>query len=338
MNGVSGWLQRRWYSLYPVWLLIPLTWMFVPLAALRREAYRLGLFKSASLPAPVLVAGNITVGGTGKTPFVLWLAQVLTQRGYHPGIITRGYGGKRGGRPQLVSGDGDPFEMGDEAVLLARRSGVPVAAGADRVAAARLLLDSFPVDVIISDDGLQHYRLRRQLEIVLLDAERGLGNGWRLPAGPLRESRRRLHDVDLVVLKQSDGAKFAWPEAVDMRLSAGEAVNLASGARQPLPQFAGRTVHALAGIGHPEQFFRMLRDAGLRVISHPMPDHAKLLVADVQFGDALPVFMTEKDAVKCRHMELPELWCVPATAQFAAADEARILDLIQAALGGVGRR
>ena len=338
MNGLSGWLQRRWYSPYPVWFLVPLVWLFVPLAALRRAAYRIGLLKSVSLPVPALVAGNITVGGTGKTPFVLWLTGILMQHGHHPGIVTRGYGGKAEVWPQLVNSDSDPLQVGDEAVLLAARSGVPVAAGADRVAAARLLLEKFPLDVIISDDGLQHYRLSRQVEIVLLDAGRGLGNGWRLPAGPLRESHRRLGTADLVVLKQTDGTKFTWPGAVDMRLSATDAVNLTSGARQALRQFTGRTVHALAGIGHPEQFFSMLQDAGLRVITHSMPDHARLHAADVKFGDALPVFMTEKDAVKCRHMDLAELWYVPATAQFAAAAEARILELVQHALGDTGGR
>src|ERR1700742_4279224 len=186
---MAAWLLRRWYSPHPVWFLIPLAWVFWLLSGLRRAAYGLGILPSVKLPQPVVVVGNITVGGTGKTPFVIWLAQELRTRGHRPGIVTRGYGGdaetaRRG------EADSDPEAVGGEGVLLARHTGAPVAVGRDRVAAAKLLPQD--VDVILSDDGLQHYRLARQHEIVLLDGSRGLGNGWLLPVGPLRESEARL--------------------------------------------------------------------------------------------------------------------------------------------------
>ncbi|HEV2213602.1 MAG TPA: tetraacyldisaccharide 4'-kinase [Gammaproteobacteria bacterium] len=334
MRGLSGWLLRRWYSSRPVWLLIPLAAVFGALAALRRFAYRSTLLGTASLPVPVLVVGNITVGGTGKTPFVLWLAEALLEQGRRPGIVTRGYGGQAQRWPQVVDAGSEASVVGDEAVLLASRSGLPVAAGPDRVAAARLLLEKHSADIIISDDGLQHYRLARVLEIALLDAERGLGNGWLLPAGPLREPSGRLNSVDIVVLKQSADAAFSWPRAVGMKLALEEAVNLADGRRLPLKQFAGTRVHALAAIGHPQQFFAGLRGAGIEVLPHALPDHALPSRLDLQPGDGLPVFMTEKDAVKCRHTGLKDLWYVPARAVIAEADRARVLEAVQGALSG----
>jgi len=334
MGGrLSDRLLAGWYSSRPIWILIPFAWLFAVLAALRRSAYRSGLFKTATLPVPVIVAGNITVGGTGKTPFILWLARTLKERGHTPGIVTRGYGGRAVG-PRLVTAESDPAEVGDEAVLLARRSGAPVATGRDRSAAARLLLASSKLEVILSDDGLQHYRLPRALEVVLLDGARGLGNGWLLPAGPLRERSARLDAAALVVIKQAGSAPFSRPGAVSMALTQGAAVSLKDGKRLPLAQFAGKTVHAVAGIGHPEQFFAALESSGLTVDRRPLPDHARFDVPELEFGDELPVFMTEKDAVKCAGMALPRHWYVEVSANFGSADAARVLAAVESVLTG----
>ncbi|HEX7966015.1 MAG TPA: tetraacyldisaccharide 4'-kinase [Gammaproteobacteria bacterium] len=330
---MSAWLLRRWYSPHPAWFLIPFSWLFWLLSALRRGAYALGILPVARLPVPVIVAGNISVGGTGKTPFVIWLAQELKQRGFRPGIVTRGYGANLS-HARLVTADAGAHEAGDETLLLARHGGVPVAAGRDRVAAARLLAEEQGVDAIISDDGLQHYRLPRRYEIVLLDGSRGLGNGWLLPAGPLRERAARLQGVQQVVIKQVPGGSFAWPGALSMRLKADTAVSLQGGERKPLSASAGQSVHAVAGIGNPEQFFATLRAAGLTVDGRALPDHAQPLPADLEFGDKLPVFMTEKDAVKCAGMTLPRHWYLEAAAEFDAAEAVRLLDDITRKLKG----
>ena len=332
---MGAWLHRRllagWYSRHPIWILIPFSWVFAALAALRRAAYRMSVLKRTTLSVPVIVAGNITVGGTGKTPFIIWLAQALEARGHKPGIVTRGYGGNAD-RPLRVTADADPREVGDESVLLARRTGLPVAAGRDRVAAARLLVEQSPVDVILSDDGLQHHRLPRVLEIVLMDGERGLGNGWLLPAGPLREKSERLDDVALVVIKRAVGGVYSRPGAVHMDLSLDAIVSFKNRVRLPVSKFKGQKVHALAGIGHPQQFFAALASAGLEVDGRPLPDHAGVGPEDLRFDDDAPVFMTEKDAVKCRDMELPRHWYVEASARFSGPDGSRILELVQAAL------
>ena len=323
---MTAWLLRRWYSPHPVWFLIPLAWIFWLLSGLRRV-----LLKPALLSAPVIVVGNITVGGTGKTPFVLWLADELKRRGHKPGIVTRGYRGDTTTARQVHS-DGDPKQVGDEAVLLARRAGVPVVAGRDRVKAAELLRQSGQVDVILSDDGLQHYRLPRCHEIVLLDGSLGLGNGWLLPAGPLRESEARLDHVQ-VVIKQVPQGSFTWPGALRMDLNTDTVVSLQSGERRPLKSFAGQRVHALAAIGNPGQFFATLEAAGLKVDGRALPDHAALGAAELSFGGDLPVFMTEKDAVKCSDLGSPRYWYVEAIASIAPADAAVIMDKVEHALG-----
>jgi len=325
---MSAWLLRRWYSPHPVWFLIPLAWLFWLLSSLRRSAYALGIAQVATLPVPVVVVGNITVGGTGKTPFVIWLAQELRKRGHRPGIVTRGYGGDAD-TPRRAESDSDPGLVGDEALLLARHSGAPVAVGRDRVAAAKLLPPD--VDLVLSDDGLQHYRLARQHEIVLLDGSRGLGNGWLLPAGPLRETEARLEGPQVVIKGMPDGG-FTWPDAARMRLKTDTAVNLKDGKRRSLNSFSTQRVHAIAAIGNPRQFFATLEAAGLHVDGRALPDHAIPGVADLEFPDDLPVFMTEKDAVKCKDSALSRHWYLEAAAEFDAADAALILDGVERAL------
>ena len=317
-------LDHYWYSKNRVaLLLLPLSWLFCAVVALRRYAYRTGLLPSYHVPVPVIVAGNITVGGSGKTPLVLWLVEFLRQAGYKPGIVSRGYGGRPGAGPREVNAKSDPVEVGDEAVLLARRCGCPIRVSADRVAAARELLSE--CDVIISDDGLQHYRLQRDIEIAVVDAERGFGNGFCLPAGPLREPLRRLHEVDLIVNNgKRDDAGYT------MRLQELALHNLHNESLiRHVTDFRGQTVHAIAGIGHPARFFTHLRRLGLNVIEHGFPDHHPFTAGEIEFGDAAPVIMTEKDAVKCKRFAEPHHWTMPVQAELEPGFGERLLALLK---------
>ncbi len=304
-------LVQQWYSARaPLWLL-PLSWLFFVLVKLRRLAYKTGLLRSYRLPAPVIVVGNISVGGTGKTPLVAWLVKALQQAGYRPGIISRGYGGQAQQWPQQVHPDSDPLQVGDEPVLLAQRCGCPIVAAPDRVLAARELLEKFNCNILISDDGLQHYRLQRDIEIVVVDGARRFGNGHCLPAGPLREPVSRLQQVDFVV---ANGA--AMSGEVAMQLVPGALVALLAGNKTvSLCELHGQQVHAVAGIGNPARFFELLKQHGLSVIEHPFPDHHHFVVDDLCFADELPVLMTEKDAVKCRRYADARMWYLPVEAQ-----------------------
>lgn len=311
---ITRFLESLWYGRNPLALLLwPLGYAYALGAQRRRARYLRGLAPVIGLPVPVIVAGNITVGGTGKTPLIVWLAAALQRRGFRPGIVSRGYRGRATDRPRSVFPDSDAAEVGDEPVLIARRTGCPVVVAADRVAAARQLLTETAVDVLLADDGLQHYRLGRQFEIAVVDGERGLGNGWCLPAGPLREPPGRLRAVDAIVVNgggwrpeasQRDGdgevlrarlvATRVYPLGGECERGAG------SSGGQPLSAFAGRQVHAVAGIGHPQRFFALLREAGIDAIPHPRADHAGIAAADLDFAEPGAVLMTEKDAVKYR--------------------------------------
>ena len=336
---VHAWLLRRWYSHSPIGMLIPLSGLYMLLTALRRWAYRCGILHSVFLPAPVIVVGNITVGGTGKTPFVIWLAHSLREQGYSPGIVTRGYRGQSQHWPILVTPDSDPRLAGDEAVLLARRTRLPVMADPDRLRAAQRLLDEHAVNVIVSDDGLQHYRLGRAVEIIMLDGERGLGNCWRLPAGPLREPAARLKQADFVICKMGSAAPTNVPAgALVMHLMPETVMRLSREEPFTLTQFAGQQVHAVAGIGNPQQFFAMLSDHGLRVEGRALPDHAVVSEADLSFGDDRPVFMTEKDAIKCRGFKLSNHWYVTVSARFSEDNARRILGFIRGRLMAAGAK
>ncbi|MGH8293708.1 MAG: tetraacyldisaccharide 4'-kinase [Gammaproteobacteria bacterium] len=331
------WLMRRWYAPGPIRLLVPFSWLFILLSAMRRACYRFGILNPTHLPVPVIVVGNITLGGTGKTPLVIWLSQALQARGYRPGIVTRGYRGKSKRWPLPVTSTTSAVLAGDEAVLLARATGLPVMAGPDRVQAARQLLHDQSVNVIVSDDGLQHYRLGRNLQIVTLDGERGCGNGWRLPAGPLRESEAAIQKADIVVCKGRLPAGMDLPpHTAVMRMLLTEAVRLRDGMRVPLANFRGRSVHSIVGIGHPEQFFAALAAAGMQVEPHPLPDHAELTRRDLLFGDQRPVLMTEKDAVRCTGLDLPDHWYVPAHAELSRAQAAGIMRVLEECLAGRG--
>lgn len=295
------------------WLLWPLSGVFRAGVALRRFLYFIRLFKSAHPGIPVIVVGNLTVGGSGKTPLVIWIAEFLKSKGWVPGIVSRGYGA-RITEPRAATVAADAAEVGDEPIVLSRRSGCPVWVGADRVrVAARLRAAHEDVNVLVLDDGLQHYALRRDLEIAVVDA-RGFGNGFLLPAGPLREPKSRLRGVDAVVSHESPVRGFA------MTLQ-GEVVHRMTDARerQPLKAFAGQRVHAVAGIGDPNRFFLHLGRAGLKVVPHPFPDHHPFTPRDLEFGDQAPVLLTEKDAVKLRSVARPGWWVLPVSAQLDPA-------------------
>lgn len=323
MSGaLHDWLQRVWYAGHPAGaLLLPLGWLFGVGVRLRQWLYRIRLLPTVEVARPVIVVGNVSAGGTGKTPLTLWLALQLRSSGVRPGIVLRGYGGSARA-PRLIAADASVAEVGDEALLLARRSGCPVAIGADRVAAARLLEDK--VDLIIADDGLQHLRLGRVAEIVVIDGDRRFGNRRLLPAGPLREPLRRLAEVDALVV---NGERVVDQE-IPMSLTATDAVALTDGAQRALRHFAPGPVHALAAIGNPGRFFRMLEAQGLRVIPHALPDHYRLQREDLDFGDLLPVLMTEKDAVKCESFAQRRYWFVPVDAVLDAEEGSELLDLV----------
>jgi len=315
-------IERHWYGITPLHLvLLPLSLLFALLAAIRRVLYRGGLLKSERLPVPVVVVGNITVGGSGKTPLTLWLAQQLLEEGWHPGIISRGYRGSATS-PQAVSPDGTPDEVGDEPLLMAQRGLCPVWIGRDRPAAARALLSAHPgCDVIISDDGLQHYRLQRDAEIAVVDGHRRFGNGLLLPAGPLREPVSRLERVDAVVVNGgTEGGDFY------MQLRGEVFHNLANPAiTRQARDFGGMRVHALAGIGHPERFFKYLESQGLAVVRHPLPDHHRYTAQDLDIAGADAILMTEKDAVKCAAFANETCWVLRVNAQVDPALTQRIL-------------
>lgn len=308
-------LARYWYGGEPPpWWLRACGRAYCGLMQLRARGYRRRWFGVCHLPVPVLIIGNLSVGGVGKTPLVIHVVELLCRAGYSPGIVTRGYRGRSTLWPRRASGTGNPSELGDEPVLLARRTGVPVWVGPDRVAAARALVAAERCDVIVADDGLQHYRLGRAIEIAVLDGARGLGNGRCLPAGPLREPAGRLGRVDLVVC---NGAERRGAHRMEMH--AGAAVRLNDRTcTMPLSELAGHRVHAVAGVGHPQRFFGLLRGIGLRIVEHPFPDHHRFCADDLAFDDDGLILMTEKDAIKCERLRLAivpsSVWYLPVSA------------------------
>lgn len=336
-------LQRLWYG--PAWLslpLWPLAWLFRLVVGVRRALYRTGVMRVERVGVPVVVVGNLTVGGTGKTPVAAWLARQLTLRGNKVGVVLRGYGGRHSGRVRVVAADADAVDVGDEALLHARRGPHVVVIGADRVAAARRA-EREGAEIVVCDDGLQHLRLARDYEIAVVDVVRSLGNRQLLPAGPLREPPGRLETVDAVVLAQRGDEEVARvaprrPFVANARFVLGEAVNLVSGARRPLEAFQGAGVHAVAAVGHPEAFFAALRAAGIKAEEHALPDHASLEPAALPFPAAATVLMTEKDAVKCRSFAGVDWWFVElgVTLDRTAAAQLIALVLEHAGLTGAG--
>jgi tetraacyldisaccharide 4'-kinase len=317
---------RHWRSRGAIaWLLWPVSLAFGVSVAVRRFLYKIRIFSSTHPGIPVIVVGNLTAGGSGKTPLVLRIAEILQERGWKPGIVSRGYPGSAR-QPRAATIAADPAEVGDEPILLARRSGCPVWVAPDRVVACRALREQNPeCDVILADDGLQHYALRRDVEICVVDG-RGFGNGFLQPAGPLREPRSRLRSVDAVVIQGApdvQGYKMALEGDKLVRFTDARDV-------RPAKSFAGQRVHAVAGIGDPKRFFLQLARFGIKVVPHPFPDHHPLRAEDFAFGDSDPVVMTEKDAVKCKRIVAgnpqAQFWVFPVAASLDPAFERWLLE------------
>ena len=313
------WLERRWYFGKAPSALKPLSKIFSVVASVRAHSLKADA-KQIRLPVPVIVVGNIAVGGTGKTPMVIWLALQLQQWGYRPGIISRGYGGKSKKWPLAVDAHSDPKLVGDEPVLIAAETGCPISVGPDRIESIRRLCDRADINVVISDDGLQHYRMPRALEICVVDGERLLGNGWTLPAGPLREPKERLNSVDIVVANGGSWVAQSDTPTVKMKLAVSMTRNLKTGETRPLDSFANSRVHAVAGIGNPTRFFAGLASYGIEVTMHPFLDHHAFVASDLRFSDDDPILMTEKDAVKCKNFATERMWSVPVVAEFSEPD------------------
>ena len=318
--------MRHWTSRGAIaWLLWPVSLVFGIAVFFRRLLFRLRILSSHSVGIPVIVVGNLTAGGSGKTPLVLRVAEILREHRWKPGIVSRGYGGSAQ-QPAAATIASDPAEVGDEPMLLARRSGCPVWVAPDRVQACLALRAQHPdCDVIVTDDGLQHYALRRDVEICVVDA-RSMGNGFLQPAGPLREPRSRLRSVDAVV---THGAKGA--QGYSMTLEGDQLVRFTDARDvRPAKSFAGQRVHAVAGIGDPKRFFLQLARYGLKVVPHPFPDHHPFSARDLEFGDNDPVVMTEKDAVKCKRIVagIPQaqFWVLPVSASLDPAFERWLLE------------
>jgi tetraacyldisaccharide 4'-kinase len=337
-SSLESTLTRAWLRRGPLAVALwPLSLLFRLLAALRAALFRAGVLASERLPVPVVVVGNIFIGGTGKTPLTIWLVEQLRAAGMHPGVISRGHGAEGDTGPAEVLPGSSAREVGDEPLLIAHRTGCPVVVGRRRAAAGRFLLERHPdVDVLVTDDGLQHYALQRDVELVLFDG-RGVGNGWLLPAGPLREPPARRRDFTIVntpeltpALAQAVGGR-----PFQMRLAGDYAESLREPRRRlPLAELArstpGKRIVAAAGIGNPGRFFAMLRTAGLQVAELALPDHHDFLDNPFQGVDAELILITEKDAVKCRQLEHlnndPRLWVVPVSAQIDAALAAQIVE------------
>ncbi|MES9853429.1 MAG: tetraacyldisaccharide 4'-kinase [Candidatus Thiodiazotropha sp. L084R] len=327
MNWIESTWQGRQLSTL---LLLPLSGLFCLVSLFRRWFYRLGLLSRHKVGIPVIIVGNITVGGTGKTPLIVWMAQQLIEWGYRPGIITRGYGGQSKHWPCEVRSDSRAEQVGDEAILLMRHSGCPVYAGPDRPIAAEQLISNHQCDLILSDDGLQHYALDRDLEIVVVDGQRRFGNGYCLPAGPLRETPKRLSKVDFVIVNGD-----ARPGEYQMSVSGSMAIAL-NGELAPktLVEFSDSRVDAIAGIGNPERFFSMLEASGLRIDRHPFPDHHLFSADELTAYSGNTVLMTEKDAVKCEEYAQSNHWYVPAIAKVDPEFEKLFMTKVKRLLDG----
>lgn len=312
------WLVERWQTLNMVSILLwPLSLVYCILAVIRRWLYLAHILPGYSSQVPVIVVGNISVGGTGKTPFVIWLTHWLQSRGQQPGIVLRGYGGRSKHWPVEVGATSSTSEVGDEAVLLAQQATCPVVAAPDRVAAIRRLLSVHACSIVISDDGMQHYRMRRDLEIAVIDGARRYGNGLCLPAGPLREPRWRARRADIVVINGAGkgNERCMQVEPVHFR-------NIATGETAGLDHFVDSPVHALAGIGNPQRFFRLLGRLGMQITAHPFPDHHRFQKADICPDEGGTVIMTEKDAVKCVSFADERHWALVVVAK----PDTRIID------------
>ena len=321
-------IARIWSGESPLWLLLlPLSWLYGLVSGIIRLSYRLGLKKTWRAPVPVVVVGNLTAGGNGKTPVVIWLVEQLTKRGIRVGVVSRGYGGKAEKYPLLLMANTTTEQAGDEPVLIFQRTGAPVAVSPVRSEAVQALLEAHPLQIIITDDGLQHYALARDKEIVVIDGERRFGNGWWLPAGPMRERASRLRSVDAVIV---NGGKAQQGE-IPMTLTPGLAVNLLTGERRDITALPALV--AMAGIGHPPRFFATLESSGATLENRiPLADHQALSLESVE-PLAAPhqnLIMTEKDAVKCRAFAKANWWYLPVDAELSGEQPEHLLQELMA--------
>ena len=331
MKLPDDFINDVWYSRHIVsLLLLPFSWLYSLIVLLRRICYQTGLLAVNQIDAPVIIVGNISVGGTGKTPLVIWLAKYFKQKGFKPGIISRGYGGKPSKKPQQVRADSNPVVVGDEPVLIAKNTGCPVAIATQRRRAAEELLDHCSCNLIICDDGLQHYSLDRDIEIAVIDGQRRFGNGRCLPAGPLREPVSRLGSFDLVVSKNIAGRhEFKMEYIYSEPRSIAEPNQTLS-----IEEWSGKNVHAIAGIGNPDRFFAYLRNRKIKIIMHEYPDHYVYREEDICFDDGLPVVMTEKDAVKCVPFASVQHWYLPIKANLPETFTYRLDSFMKDILNG----
>lgn len=316
-------IARIWSGESPLWLLLlPLSWLYGLVSGIIRLFYRLGVKRAWRAPVPVVVVGNLTAGGNGKTPVVIWLVEQLQKRGIRPGVVSRGYGGQAAHYPLLLTAETTTTEAGDEPVLIFQRTGVPVAVSPVRSDAVQALLAEHAVQIIITDDGLQHYALARDKEIVVIDGVRRFGNGWWLPAGPMRERASRLKSVDAVIVNGGEAKTGEIP----MHLQPGLAINLVTGERRSVSELP--SLVAMAGIGHPPRFFATLEQCGARLEKRvPLADHQALVEGQV---DALTapgqsLIMTEKDAVKCRAFAKDNWWYLPVDAELSGEQPEHLL-------------
>lgn len=320
-KALEKFLLKRWYSDKPIGYLKPFACLFSKISLSRRQAFLVGKKQSYKASVPVIVVGNITVGGTGKTPIVIFLAEEMKKRGRKPAVISRGYGAHVESN-QMVTELSTYHEVGDEPKLIQQRTGIPVAVGRDRKQSIELILKKYPeIDMIISDDGLQHYALHRDLEIVLIDGDRGLGNSALLPAGPLRESKNRLNEVDFVLINGRSEFNFS-SKSLSFKLTGETLKNIHTSEARDLSSFSEHDVYAFAGIGNPERFFKLLSQYGIEVESHFLGDHAEM--PDSFFYERLDkaILMTEKDALKYQHLSLSNLWYLPV--DVAMQDDAKL--------------
>jgi tetraacyldisaccharide 4'-kinase len=311
-------LLNAWYTGHPALALLrPLECVYRRVVDKKRARFVAGEGDIYTAPVPLIVVGNITVGGTGKTPLILWMIEHCRSRGLNVGVVSRGYGARPASFPWRVLPQQRADEAGDEPLLIVQRTGVPMMIDPDRAQAVRALLAAEPLDLILSDDGLQHYRLARDLELVLIDAARGLGNRRCLPAGPLREPVERLQSVDAVLY---NGAATDRDDGYGFQLQPSALVNLLTGERRPVQHFPrGQAVHAVAGIGNPQRFFNTLEGLHWRPVPHPFADHAAYSAEALAFEPPLPLIMTEKDAVKCRAFAGADWWYLAVEAVPSAA-------------------
>jgi tetraacyldisaccharide 4'-kinase len=320
------WYEKNFWQ----YLLVPFAFVYGGLVRARKLVYQSGALSVFRASVPVLVVGNVSIGGTGKTPLTIWLAAKLTEFGFKPGIVCGGYRGRANSWPQQVRVDSDNYVVGDEAIILAANTSVPVVAGPDRGNAVKALLEKYDVDFVLSDDGMQHYSLARDIEIAVINGVRRLGNGKIIPAGPLRESGKRLKEVDMIVCNGIPArGEFAMNyRAEELRKlgGAGHAILLQS--------FSEKHVHAVAGIGNPESFFSLLESLGFLLEKHVFPNHHFYEERDIAFDDGMPIVMTEKDAVKCVRLKNENMWYLPLKVELSLAFEERLKSILKGLFSG----